>query len=758
MLNLENLHNFLNGESLLYKTRSHSFSVNNTVARIAASVFFENPSLFNLKSLQDNPQGRHDFLAALDSQYEDINPLWLKESDQLIKVLSSIDDPEVKATINKIQNTQNLFKLSVDRLDKDSPEFLKKDKETAAKVLTNNPEDLEFVDKDLLLSNPALYEIACYKQPMLIEKVPPSLLKGKNNILKFAINCSNENFFHLKSFLSDDILKEKLDIVCDLLDNYLETFVDLSPSIIRLLPDQILEKVLLRYPSYIAYVPQDLLELKPELCLKVLQENITVLGLIPQNVLLNNLDSIMAAVGMDHDSIRLLPEAVIKNKEFVQKFLPLFLSNIAETAQKEEPLKNTILEFKNPNIRIFIISKFIECLNNGSIINLPKWESTASTTPLFALAIFETWKPSAEEREKFQKYLMSFKSEFKDGAKRQILLNSLFNISASSNRNKITHLLRLIEPIKGEKKEVYLSRTLDGLRTFPLINSSFLADEIDAFPDLHYDTLKNKIIAKFISNGLLKEDQREIFLKTFMASRMPSSIFTYANNLLEVEELVPMLKKFIADVCSGEFLEQRHLNNSYTELLTTTKEGLNQRDLWEAGFSRTITLPESRLNGLILKDSEDWQDLFLCGTEVQGSCQNVNGNAYNTQGLLGYLLDGKIRILTLKEAEDGPIKARCLVKLIKNPEGKAALLVEPSYPFDTSLEAKELKKFAKERADALGLDLYEVGNSKESAVFLNSDKPNAASVEYEDAMFKEDPLDTYKVCNGVYRVLAKKID
>ena len=58
----------------------------------------------------------------------------------------------------------------------------------------------------------------------------------------------------------------------------------------------------------------------------------------------------------------------------------------------------------------------------------------------------------------------------------------------------------------------------------------------------------------------------------------------------------------------------------------------------------------------------------------------------------------------------------------------------------------------------MGLELYEVDHSKIPQIFLESDKPNAAGLEYEDAMYKEDPEDTYKVCDGIYKVGAKKIE
>lgn len=109
-------------------------------------------------------------------------------------------------------------------------------------------------------------------------------------------------------------------------------------------------------------------------------------------------------------------------------------------------------------------------------------------------------------------------------------------------------------------------------------------------------------------------------------------------------------------------------------------------------------------------DSEDWQDLFLCGTDVDGSCQRVDGDKSYNQCLMGYVLDGKTRILCLKEKDQGPIAARCLIKVILDTSihpPKACLFLERSYPHSLDIsEKKLLLDFAKAKAEAMGLELY----------------------------------------------------
>lgn len=50
-----------------------------------------------------------------------------------------------------------------------------------------------------------------------------------------------------------------------------------------------------------------------------------------------------------------------------------------------------------------------------------------------------------------------------------------------------------------------------------------------------------------------------------------------------------------------------------------------------------------------IDNSDDPQDLFLCGTEVLGCCQKIGGDVDKNRALMGYVLDGKYRILAIKD-------------------------------------------------------------------------------------------------------------
>ncbi|NGX42759.1 MAG: hypothetical protein K940chlam7_01046, partial [Chlamydiae bacterium] len=116
---------------------------------------------------------------------------------------------------------------------------------------------------------------------------------------------------------------------------------------------------------------------------------------------------------------------------------------------------------------------------------------------------------------------------------------------------------------------------------------------------------------------------------------------------------------------------------------------------------------ETKLSKFVAIETEDYMDLLLCGTEVDGSCQRVGGDASLNKGLLGYLLDGKNRLLAIK-TEKGPkgrIEARCLLRLLWDGK-QPVLLRERFYPHPIHPDyEKTLNKLAQSKAEALGVPL-----------------------------------------------------
>jgi len=135
---------------------------------------------------------------------------------------------------------------------------------------------------------------------------------------------------------------------------------------------------------------------------------------------------------------------------------------------------------------------------------------------------------------------------------------------------------------------------------------------------------------------------------------------------------------------------------------------------------------------LFVVDSDDPIDLLLAGTEVAGSCQNVAGSHELNRGLLGYLMNGWNRILKVSTSADGPIQARCMLRLLWDGE-QPVLFQERFYPDNIDAKSKAaLTAMAKKRAIALGVPLISLNGEKyyEKTVMALG---GIAPFEYSDA-------------------------
>lgn len=131
-------------------------------------------------------------------------------------------------------------------------------------------------------------------------------------------------------------------------------------------------------------------------------------------------------------------------------------------------------------------------------------------------------------------------------------------------------------------------------------------------------------------------------------------------------------------------------------------------------------------------DTDDPEDLLLCGVEVVGSCQSINGAAYFNKCLLGYLLDGKNRMIAIKD-ENGKLVARAIFRLLWDEKEKTPVLfLERIYQaVGAPSHANEaLKRMALKRSEALGIPLASKDNPYHNDLESLGSK---APFEYVDA-------------------------
>lgn len=131
----------------------------------------------------------------------------------------------------------------------------------------------------------------------------------------------------------------------------------------------------------------------------------------------------------------------------------------------------------------------------------------------------------------------------------------------------------------------------------------------------------------------------------------------------------------------------------------------------------------------MIVDTDDAQDMLLCGTEVEGSCQQITGNPSLNRCVTSLLLDGKYRMIAVKNRE-GQIIGRQLLRWMYTEDKKPALFLERHYGDPSTAAA--IQMYAMARAKELALPLYKVGKGGEAGTKLVS-KGSPAAAEYVDA-------------------------
>jgi hypothetical protein len=146
-------------------------------------------------------------------------------------------------------------------------------------------------------------------------------------------------------------------------------------------------------------------------------------------------------------------------------------------------------------------------------------------------------------------------------------------------------------------------------------------------------------------------------------------------------------------------------------------------------------------------ETDDLVDLFACGTEVDGSCQIVDGSPDLNKCLLAYVRDGKNRLIAIKNKE-GKIKARAIVRLLLDAAtNQPVIFLEESYPHLLKAEwQKGLEAMAKRKAQALHLPLFSQQEGCGQHPLLSLGGP--APYEYVDALDRD-----RVVKDGKFRIL-----
>lgn len=192
------------------------------------------------------------------------------------------------------------------------------------------------------------------------------------------------------------------------------------------------------------------------------------------------------------------------------------------------------------------------------------------------------------------------------------------------------------------------------------------------------------------------EAKLEVFLIKLMDPNIPAK-----NKIGEIDRMLPLLLQICGE---GQFAQDIRELKGYlaAESQTKAKEDSGRK--------------------YIIEDTDHWEDMLLCGTEVTGSCQRISGSVNLNKCLLGYLADPKNREIVVKDAKTGKIVARRIMRLLwDNTTAQPVLFRErlyhnPGVPPE-ALQAIDL--MFERRAKQLQVPLVHSSESKDDKAYPN---------------------------------------
>lgn len=262
-------------------------------------------------------------------------------------------------------------------------------------------------------------------------------------------------------------------------------------------------------------------------------------------------------------------------------------------------------------------------------------------------------------------------------------------------------------------------------------------------------TLKNCL--KNFLGGIEIDDFPNKLNNTFLRSRNPFAFFSYVGALKNNDDSdfissFPFIRDLYVDILNGKEKEERYKTNSGDHLSTifSWKEGF--KDVWEKGIKRN----RNKASDEFIEETDSWEDLLLCGTEVDSSCLNINGSPIHTRDLLNYMIDGKYRIVLLRDSER-KIRARVLIRILWDRDLQQPVLFrEEVYKTlgVTQDEIKELYEMCLEKAESLGIPICaKKDNAVSGSIYPNNlvSLNSRAPYEYIDILKQESIGGTYEI-------------
>lgn len=444
----------------------------------------------------------------------------------------------------------------------------------------------------------------------------------------------------------------------------------------------------------------------------------------------------------DKPKVQALIKNVMASRATWQKKYALLLSCLCGWyGQKEMPaddrdILRKICEYRNHPIAASLAKMFCD----HPLDAFAKKSQTYTHLPMVPIC---GW---GSKTESIATFLSSKRKEIKDA--RSGFLQRWLSTTLALDRSPLSPQRKLALIQQAIEKEGDLPKRLSAISALCSLNPAFLDRDFSGDMTNELFGLVEKAIQKddFIN---LKNIQNfsERYLETWGSTRVPLAWLTYMNGLKTLHD--PMVRAefecMIRSVLDGTYLKERYRTDISPHLRQLERTAPKLFDAWQqAPVRQPLGDTDSSLE---LIDTNDSLDLFLSG-EILGSCQNIHGSPGLTKCLLAYVMDGKNRMLALRDKETGKLMARAIFRLLLDEKGAPVLFLDEIYSANDSFEERTtLLEFAKTRAKTLGCPLLTKavtidGEPYEGNIFsLGSRSP----YEYEDAAEGSMPGGVFKI-------------
>ncbi len=289
---------------------------------------------------------------------------------------------------------------------------------------------------------------------------------------------------------------------------------------------------------------------------------------------------------------------------------------------------------------------------------------------------------------------------------KEFLINTFNDIKESISNNTNNKKIQTENP--APKKNTAAKKLLNTLQTIQflvrlkdngVIGKQTLIDNIrlsHGNSESDKSALNNSEILGTYKQALLskigvpaQEGSLDAIKKYSSEARKPLTLFEYLNNHAEEtqnDNTHQTLKDMAILLLGPEeaFKNYRYDTDENPHLKTIAESHPDVYQKWAAPtqeqrrFEQTDFTPrKSKEYTAMISDNPE--DLFLSGTEVHGSCQHATyADTELNCGLQSYVLDGKIKILAIKNNEN-EIVARQMIRILLNNKDEPVLFADKLY-------------------------------------------------------------------------------